>query len=151
MTYFNSQKKQNRKPPPLENSASFQFTSFPIAVVLIQILNDASIRKLEPKPNVIRLGLQSRDSDTGGLHSHWKLDSLCPWFLIVSAELANLVVHILMVNADTEVIPMPETDRSECGVMRGTEFPREVAVVPSSSPATIATLYKVKTVSIHSI
>lgn len=100
---------------------------------------------------MIRLGLQSRDRDTGGLHSHWKLDSLRPWFLIVSAQLANLVVHILIVNADTEVILMPETDRSECGVMGGTEFSREVAVVPSGSPATIATLYKVKIVSIHSI
>lgn len=125
---------------------AFQFTLLPFATALIQLLDDFEIKILEKEPDEIRLGFrQTRARDTGALHSNRELGSLSPRVLIVSAELANFVVGVLEVNADTEDVSMLETDGGELRVRGSLEFPREVAVIPFPSSATaIATLYKVK-------
>lgn len=116
---------------------------------MVQILGegalDIKIENLKQEPDVIRLGLQTRACDTGALHSDREFGSLRPRVLIISAELANLVVGVLVVNTDTEGILVLEADHGELRVRDGLEFSRKVAVIPfSSSPATIATLCKRK-------
>lgn len=96
-----------------EISVPVQLTLFPFALVLIQLLHEACIRKLIPKPDVIGLGLQTRARDTGSLRSSWEFGSLDPWVRTVSTELADLVVDVLIVDADEERIVIIKTDHGE--------------------------------------